>query len=514
MPYKDLDKKVTLRTKRLKAETQPLTVEQFKEIRKCAKDNVYFVDTYGMLIDPVKGKIPFRLFDIQKDVLRAYTGHRMNIVLKSRQMGISWLTAAFVLWFSVFFQNKNVLMISIKKNVARRLLEKVKFLYDGLPEWMRPEVVEDSQTVLVFANGSRVESIPTSEDAGRSEGVSLLVIDEAATVRWIKEIWKSAYPTLSTGGMCILLSTPKGMGEFFQKMWSDAVSRKNNFNPVLAPWWKHPIYSIGLIRKRMRTYDGRVVEKWWSPWYEQQVKDLGPREAAQEIDCEFLSSGANFFDLNTLMPRYEYLCKHAKFISKWNDDLRIFKPPEPNGVYVMGIDTATGHGSDYSWAIVRDFVTYEQVATYRTVLPINRFAEKSTELAWFYNGAYVVGEENGVSIASLLGIRDVRNYPEDRMFHDTVVTDQYKTPTERLGWNNNTRSRDVYLRELEKLVRENPKTLKDPRVVSEYLTFIINKNGKPEALEDYNDDAVMADLCCIIGIRNYNPYGALPFEVA
>lgn len=513
MPYKDLDKKITRRTARIKSPESTITPEQFEELRKCARDPVYF-SSYAFITHPVQGKIPFALYDVQKPILGMFASHLLNIVLKSRQMGISWLTALFVTWLANFYSEKNILMISIKKSAAKRLLDKVKYIYDHLPMWMRVPVVEDTQTVLLFSNGSRIESIPTSEDAGRSEGVSLLVIDETASVRWIKEIWKAAYPTLSTGGMCILVSTPKGFGGFFQECWADAVAGKNNFNPILAPWWQHPIYSAGLKRIKTRAHDGRVVQKYWSPWYAKMAKDLGPLATAQELDCEFLTSGANYFDLQILISRFDYTSKNAVYQSRWNGDLRIFKKPQPDGHYVMGIDTASGHGKDYSWAIIRDYVTHEQVATYKTQSPVNLFAQRCTELAWFYNGAFVVGEENGVSIATLLQMRDTHQYPEDLFFYDTSLTDRDHEPTSRFGWNNNVKSRAHYLSKLEQMVREEAKTFKDPRAISEYMTFIVKENGRKEAMEEKNDDAVFADLCCLIGLENFSPYGMLPFKVA
>jgi len=514
MPYKDLASKVTLRTQRIKAVKPTLTQEQFAALRNCRRSPAYFLTTFGKITHPIRGKIPFTLYDFQGRVVSDFVKNLCNIVLKSRQMGISWLVSGFVLWLAMFFEEKNILMISIKKQAAKRLLDKVKYLYDNLPDWMRLAIIEDTQTCIKFSNGSRIESIPTSEDAGRSEGVSLVVIDEAASVRWIKEIWKAVYPTISTGGMCVLISTPKGMGEFFQKMWTKAISRKNNFNPIFVPWWEHPEYSIGLEKRLMHKHDGRVVEQYWSPWYEKMSRDLGPRATAQELDCEFLSSGANFFDLHTIIPRQKFVSSKAVFKTRQNGDLRIFKHAEPNTFYVMGIDTASGHGDDYSWAIVRDYVTKEQVATMRTSVPVNVFSERCVELAWEYNGAFVVGEENGISIATLLQMRDVYGYPEDNFYHDIIITDKTGEPTERLGWNNNMRSRALYLRKLEQLVREEPKTFKDSRVLDEYVTFIVNKNGKPIAMDDCNDDAVMADLCCLIGLLHHNPYGALPFKIA
>jgi phage FluMu gp28-like protein len=75
---------------------------------------------------------------------------------------------------------------------------------------------------LFLTNGSEVKAASTSGDAGRSEALSLLVIDEAAHVDGLEELWTGLYPTLSTGGRCIALSTPNGVGNWFHKTYIEA----------------------------------------------------------------------------------------------------------------------------------------------------------------------------------------------------------------------------------------------------------------------------------------------------
>ncbi len=491
-----------------------ITEEQFLEIQRCATDCVYFLQTYGNILDPVRGPLPFKLYKYQKEAIRAYMNHQYNITLKSRQMGFSWLTGGFVLWVAMFYTNRNVQMISIKENTAKRLLDKVKYIYDHLPDWMKVKIVDDNKTLLTFSHGSRIESIPTSEDAGRSEGVTLLVIDEAAFVRWIDKVWQAAEPTLSTGGMCILLSTPNGIGNFFHKSWIEAKSGTNGFNTIYAPWYLNPVFGAGKVKRTIRLANGKKVRRWVSPWYMDRMRKLGPRRVQQEIDCEFLSTGHNFFDTVVLNERFQEVIdpNRVKFRTRWNLELRVFKKPRPGGIYVMGIDTATGHGEDYSTFSIRDFTTWEQVATYRTQLPVPMFALRCDQIARFYNNAFVVGEENGVSIATLLQMRDVYHYPEDQFFMDVNVEDRETRGT--LGWVNTNKSRRVYLNAYEQVVRESINTFKDARLVAELMSFVVKPNGRYEAQDDYTDDMVFADLCCFIGLTNYQPCGALPFKVA
>ncbi len=90
----------------------------------------------------------------------------------------------------------------------------------NLPDWLQiAEIKIDNRTSFELTNGSQIKASSTSGDAGRSEALSLLIIDEAAHVEGMSELWTGLYPTLSTGGRCIALSTPNGVGNWFHKTY-------------------------------------------------------------------------------------------------------------------------------------------------------------------------------------------------------------------------------------------------------------------------------------------------------
>ena len=65
-----------------------------KEIVKCGKDPAYFIDNYCKISHPTRGQVPFKTWDFQKELLQKFNDYRNNVILKSRQMGISTVTAA------------------------------------------------------------------------------------------------------------------------------------------------------------------------------------------------------------------------------------------------------------------------------------------------------------------------------------------------------------------------------------------------------------------------------------
>ncbi|MFY8161258.1 MAG: terminase large subunit domain-containing protein, partial [Candidatus Kapaibacteriota bacterium] len=137
-----------------------------QEYIKCSKDPVYFLKKYCMIQHPKKGRMLFNLFPFQVDMIKDLLEYDYNIVLKSRQLGISTVGGGFALWLMTFHTDKNVLIIATKQDVAKNLVTKVRFMYQNLPSWLKEDFVEDNRLSLKFKNGSQIKAIASSEDAG------------------------------------------------------------------------------------------------------------------------------------------------------------------------------------------------------------------------------------------------------------------------------------------------------------------------------------------------------------
>ena len=233
-----------------------------REYLKCVENPAYFMKKYCTIQHPMRGKIKFDLYDFQESMLGEFTSNRYNIILKSRQLGISTLSAGYSLWLMLFNNDKNILVIAKDKDTAKNLVTKVRVMYSNLPQWLKTKVTEDNKLSLVFQNGSQIKAVAATSEAGRSEALSLLILDEAAFIDNIDDIWTAAQQTLATGGDCIALSTPNGVGNWFHKQWIDAEDGTNNFNTIKLHWTCHP--------ERNET------------WRKEQDKVLGPSQAAQE----------------------------------------------------------------------------------------------------------------------------------------------------------------------------------------------------------------------------------------
>ena len=450
------------------------------EYQKCAGDPIYFMKKYCMIQHPVRGKIPFHLYQFQERTLTEFKDNRYNIVLKSRQTGISTLVAGFSLWKMLFNQDFNVLVIATKQEVAKNLVTKVRVMNQYLPSWLKQTTVEDNKLSLRYSNGSQIKATSAACDAGRSEALSLLVFDEAAFIDKIEEIWVSAQSTLSTGGNAIILSTPNGVGNFFHKTWVGAEEGTNTFNTIRLHWTVHP----------ERNQD----------WRDEQEVLLGPKGAAQECDCDFVSSGDTVIDPQLLMFYKETFCQDP--IEKTGFDGNLWKWEYPNysKSYMVVADVARGDSSDYSACHVIDVESATQVAEYKGKLDTKDFGNFLVSLATDYNQALLVVENANIGWAVLQQIID-RGYQntfymsKDLKYVDVEnqLHNKYRAEERGMvaGFSTTMKTRPLIISKLEQYIREKEVTIRSTRLIDELFTFIWNGN-RAEAMRGYNDDLTMS----------------------
>jgi len=452
-----------------------------EETRKCMEDPIYFMRKYVKIQHPNKGTIPFNLFPFQEDALQHFHDDRFLLILKSRQLGITTLVAAYSLWLSIFNSDKSILIISIKQEVSKEIVTKVRFANEHLPSWLKVKETTNNHMSLRFENGSQVAATSSSRDAGRSKALSLLIIDEAAFIDEAEDIWTSCYNTLSTGGRAIVLSTPNGVGNWFHKMWVNADKKKNDFKTLKLPWQLHP--------ERDQN------------WRDEQTKQLGIKGANQECDCDFLSSGTNVVDL-MILKEYE---DDQKMIFDRIEQYRgeewwIFKQPEEGHSYITSADPARGDGLDYSAAHIIDVDTLEQVAEYHGQLSMKDFGNELVFMSTKYNDALLIVEYNGLGPAVLQQIID-REYKNT--FYSSLdlkvievhrqLSNRYNSEEKKLkpGFTTTISTRPVIISKMEAYFREKSVTIHSVRLINELKTFIW-ENGKAQAAENYNDDLVMS----------------------
>jgi hypothetical protein len=226
------------------ASTLSLTPEETSEFKKCARNPIYFIENYIYIRHPVRGQTKFKLYDYQRDLINAYHNNKEVITLYPRQSGKSETSCAYLFWFAIFNEDKTILITSNKHKNATEMISRIKYMYEHLPDFLKPGVTEDgwNKLSLMFETGSRIMSDATSETTGRGGSFSILYGDETAFVRPTiqQEFWASVSPTLATGGKMFLTSTPNGDSDLFATLWRGAQAGTNGFKPMTIKWHEVP----------------------------------------------------------------------------------------------------------------------------------------------------------------------------------------------------------------------------------------------------------------------------------
>ena len=459
--------------------------EQIKEVIKqqyvkCAQDPAYFMKKYCMIQHPIRGKIPFELYEFQDKTVKEFKEHRMNVILKARQLGISTLTAGYALWMMTFHQDKNVLVIATKQEVAKNLVTKVRVMHANLPSWLKQKCVEDNKLNLRYRNGSQIKAVSSGPEAARSEALSLLILDEAAFIDKIDDIWTAAQSTLTTGGSCIALSTPNGVGNWFHRTWVEAEDATGMFNPIRLHWTVHPD----------REED----------WRKEQDTLLGPASAAQECDCDFLTSGTGVIDAVILEELRKSYCIEPVEKRGIDSNMWVWEQPNYNKDYIVCADVGRGDSADYSAFHVIELESLTQVAEYKGRINTKDFGNMLVSVATEYNDALLIVENNNIGWATIQQVID-RDYPnlfytsKDLQYVDVqhqVTNKHYREERKMVaGFSTTSKTRPLIISKLEEFFREESVVVRSNRLIDELQTFVYI-NNRAEAMRGYNDDLVMS----------------------
>ena len=165
----------------------------------------------------------------QQDVLRSEDHMLLNV---ARQCGKSSVCALLALYRAVSRPAQLILLISPSDRQSGELFRKVRAYLKALPHGLSPALVEDNKRSLELANGSRIVSLPSSEETIRGfSAVNLLIEDEAGDAD--DALYIACRPMLAVSrGQLVLAGTPKGKIGHYWDAWSNAEAQ--GFRRVLV----------------------------------------------------------------------------------------------------------------------------------------------------------------------------------------------------------------------------------------------------------------------------------------
>jgi len=468
-----------------------------QEYLKCKNSFKYFVPRY-ILLELTGGDQHFTPYGKQFELIDLILSNKFVLVLKSRQIGISTVMKAFVVWLTIFHDNVVVGIISKDAPEATDFTRDIISMIEKLPTWLQPKFKKNTERTFILDNGSKCYASPVVPNAPektlRGKSITFLVIDEAAFIHHIDTAWTSIIPTLSTNQMharkagvpygTILLSTPNravGVGAWFFKKYSDAVSGESTSLTPFVIHWKD------------------IPELADDPYWYKGICDLfdnDPRKIEQELELKFLSTEGSFFSEITSAKLQDGVKKPIEKFHIFNGEIWTWQEPNRKQFYLTGVDTAPEHGHDKSAIVVFDYETMEQVWEFSAKCSVTDFIKVVMLACTKYPGQVII-ESNSYG-----------NHVVEAMYRSEHAPMVYKEKrglnTIVPGLSTNAKTRPLMVDSLYSFVTDFPEIVKSQRLALELIGLITKPNGKVEADLGCRDDLAIATSLCTY-VRKYDP---------
>ena len=479
-----------------------LTDEQILEVLKCADPDTgyeYWMRNYFYIQHPTKGQVLYDPYAYQVDLIKNYHENRFSVSLLGRQLGKTTSAAGYLLWFAMFNYDKTILIAAHQYSGAQEIMQRIRYAYEMCPMWLKPGVESYNQGNIDLENKSRIVARATTEKTGRGMSLSLLYLDEFAFVRptIAKEFWTSISPTLATGGKCIITSTPNSDEDQFAQIWKDANKKvdaygnptklgKNGFSPFMALWDEHP--------------DRDQI------WADEERSKIGDERFRREHRCEFI------IDEETLIDSLVLAGLEASAPLYKSGQIRWFKKPSRDHIYVVSLDPSLGTGGDPAAIQVFEADTTEQVAEWthnRTTIPeqikliatINKEIVEHTKQP---NNLYYSLENNTIGEAALISLAE---YGEENI-PGTMISEPKSVGASRRyrrGFNTTNKSKLNACSKLKNLIESKKLKIKSQSLISELKTFV-SSGGSYAAKLGETDDLVMALVLIVRMLQHLQNY--------
>lgn len=510
---------------------------------KVWNDPVLFINNFLKITDKNGKVVPFKLNKPQKKFIRNLDSY--NIILKSRQMGMSVAICGLAIYYAVTEKGSTCMLLSHNDESTRAIFNKLKNIYKTLPDAIRPKLLRNNRAELQLSNGSIIScSTLGRTDKGRGNTARLIHLSEFAFVNSdiANKQLLSLEQTLQANGNLIIETTANGLN-FFHNHYQKAKKKENAYKSFFFNYidgkemFKDEYIKYKKIFKNinghnfgnadlteeeqqlLNDYEGIDLDVLC--WRRLKIQNSSLDQFNQEFpltdDMAFITTGDSVFDNTRITQVLRALqLNKTKYIPKKDlSDLPIellkfygksffmYSKPATREKYFIGVDSSEGIGKDSSTCVVLNSKG-EEVAMFKNnkVKPY-QFAEFINVLGRYYNKAYLVVEKasGGHSVIERL-----------RYTHKYMNMSKYKTYDEfnrakwQIGFDTNAKTKGLIINDLREMFDKGQMLINSIDTLEEMKVFTIKENGSMGAMNGYHDDLVIATALALSGVKEGKYY--------
>ncbi|KKN44216.1 hypothetical protein LCGC14_0695270 [marine sediment metagenome] len=495
------------------SEAQAFQLDPLAQKELAARSFVYFLEKHVWILEPPQagaptgGRVKFLMWphlvegaeQLERPWKMAAEGRRAEIkpedlhsvIGKSRQVGWSWLVAAFVAWLSVFHEGALSLMESEGQKQAAELMRKARYVYENMPaEWQFPLDAQSTEHLSFKGSDSEIHALPSTVKAGHGFTATIAVMDEADNHEYLAEGMAAIKPTTDAGGQVVLLSTveKRKATSMFQAIFRQAQAGKGGYRKFFVPYTARPGRDEAWYERTKASIPPEELKGMTPDLYMEQNY---PRDEEEMLAPP--RAGA-FFDTEMIDRYLMTLCREPMLSE---GPMNIFVKPFVGHKYVAGTDTSEGVGRDYSVTAVLDLTTMQVVADIMSnELETDDLIYWSWKLLEMYHFPLWAIENlnNGRDAA-----RKARDLKYRRLWRDHTkkIMGGADHLRDEPGWHTDGKNRFDIFNDLKEQVDKGALVVFNKSGLRQFLHVIkkIDKEGnyiKPEHRSGENDDYVIA----------------------
>lgn len=427
-----------------------------------AADLKVFIDRCCYIPLQLGGWTKVSLWPSQRPVIDTFRDNSHVIVLKARQLGLTWLAVFEALHTMKLNEGVQIGVYSLREAEAVDLVRRMKNVDRRLPRrWQTGQHLADSGTYWQLGNGSSVRAL--SSETGDSYSFGMVIVDEADLVPDLGNLLRSAAPTTDRGGRMRLISRSDKTRPLteFKAIWRAARDGTSKYKGIFLPWSAAPDRDEAWYKRQVaeELSKGKTIDYVREQYPSTPAEALAPSEEDKRFPLEWV-------ELRTAVrPRVDpRSCPPIP-------SLRVYHLPQREVRYAIGGDPAEGNPtSDPSAAVILD-QNGVQVAAVDTKTQPHIFGMNLAQLSRWYNGASVLVERNNHGHAVLVVL-------------EQEGVDILIGPDGKPGWLQNQRSKARMYDDLAEAIQGSELTIRDEKTSDELQSIHGTDLCAPEGLHD------------------------------
>jgi len=496
---------------------------------------VEFIETFIKIADKQGKVVPFILTDEQKDLV--HNMGKENIILKSRQLGISSVTVALSIRACIVQPNTTCLLVSHDSKSTNTIFDKLKQQFNSLPDWLKPKLDANNRQELKFENGSKITCTTAgNKEIGRGDTLTGIIhLSEFAFWKNPEKQLHALSQAVSDTGKIIIESTARGYN-CFATTYYKAKNDENSYKEFFFNW----INGKGLFKNQykvaMQEYKARngrnlsmedlddteiglvnlgaTLEQL--AWRRKKistdsVETFGVEYPATDEEC-FLTTGQQIFDSKrinssltaiitdkiTPIPRDNIVGLPNLLRNYYGKSLSIWRLPQNKARYFLGVDCSEGLSQDSSTIIVLD-ADGEQVAQFKSnkIKPYE-FADVVDTMGRYYNKGLITVEKASGGYSVIERLRYDKHYLNMTKYK---TFDEFNRTVWRVGFDTNSKTKSIVVNDFREWFDKGLIHIVSKELLEEMKVFVANDNGSMGAMSGSHDDLTMATCLCIAGMK-------------